>query len=290
MTFVKLTDNAGVSFQASSEASAGWVLQNIDGLFGGVGVRVNNTDRLYSGTFEDPVYRTGRELTLTGLTDCADVNSADILAHNLSSIFPSQDDGMAYGMLEVTREGRLMTAEVRLDGKPTITVSRDRFGSRDGRIVSWEIPLYAPDYRLFGVTHHTTVLPEGSTVGLTYPLFSGSHMLDFNSDEANGPKAITNYGSIDTHPIIKVYGVAPNGFSLTLGGTSVTYDRPLIDGVPVTIDTSGSIYSGSYQVTGQFYNARFAGIPGETTELCILTVLQNNGTAWADIAVQDTYM
>lgn len=290
MTDIYLTDNTGVILTASSEVSTSWVLTDLDGYFGGVGVRSNDTDRMDSGVFGGPVFRSGREITVSGAVDCESVTEAERVARELSGMFGPTDGGDSYGTLRAVRHPFDLTAEVRLDGKPTIAVTRDRFGGRAGRIVTWQIPLYAPDPRLYGPAKEYIATPPGDDYGLDWPLF-GDGLLDWGEIQGVNP-AIWNNGNAPAFPSIVVSGTIPSGFQLGDGtGNWLIWQNMVTPSSPVVFDfsTHQVLVNGSDQ-TASLSRRDWWSIPPESAISLRFLPIQLSASATCRAIVNDTYM
>lgn len=290
MTDIYLTDNTGVILTASSEVSTSWVLTDLDGYFGGVGVRSNDTDRMDSGVFGGPVFRSGREITISGVVDCESVTEAERVARKLSGMFGPTNTGDTYGILRAVRHPFDLTTKVRLDGKPTIAVTRDRFGGRTGRIVTWQIPLYAPDPRMYGPDREYNATPPGTSYGLDWPLFDDG-TLSWGETTGVSPE-IHNYGNAPAFPTMIVTGNLASGFKLGDGtGNWIEWQNIVVPSTPVVVDfyTHQVLVNGSDQ-TAALTRRDWWSIPPDSGMSLQFYPIQSGGSAVCRVLVNDTYM
>jgi len=288
---MRLTDNAGVVVEAVTGVESGQLLMDLEGWLGGVGVRSDRTDRLGNGTMKTPVWRTGRELTASGITDCDDRQAAEIVARRLSGLFPSPESGNAFGVLAGRHDGGdWLYCDVKLDGTIKITIDADRFGGIDGRIVSWEIPLYADDPYLYSAGRSVRVSSGSGDAGLVWPLFSEGDVLTWGTSDVETTQ-IVNRGNSEAFPTVTVLGDFPSGFRLGDGhGRWVVWRRPCYPTTPVLVDfATHSVTVGGADQSFALTSRDFWSVPADGVVAPVFEPLQA-GSGYADFVVRDRYL
>ena len=142
-----------------------WFVEDVDGWYGGSGLRGGATPSYNHGTFLSRGFREGRTLTLHGWVENVDADTRDWQERNISGMLW---DGMT-GELTCDDGNAVMTTRVRLDGPPQVVP----LGVRD---LQFQVPLVSESPFLYGDWREFSLDPPGVGVGFEFPPFSGGSM------------------------------------------------------------------------------------------------------------------
>lgn len=142
-----------------------WFVEDVDGWYGGSGLRGGATPSYNHGTFLSRGFREGRTLTLHGWVENIDADTRDWQERNISGMLW---DGMT-GELTCDDGNAVMTTRVRLDGPPQVVP----IGVRD---LQFQVPLVSESPFLYGDWREFSLDPPGLGVGFEFPPFSGGRM------------------------------------------------------------------------------------------------------------------
>ncbi|MED6116904.1 hypothetical protein PIB30_104674, partial [Stylosanthes scabra] len=208
----------------AGEALAWQMEKDLKGWFGGVGVHADDTQRtLGHGLFAASALRTGRALTLSGFMLFSTDEDRLLADRFLSGLLWDGE----FGELEVTTGDLTLSTQVRLDGE----VSHAYHGEHG---VDLQVPLVAPDPFLYGDEQVARIYPAGTGTGLVWPLFSGPSEdgeslvsvggLSYGARTLDTLAVVHNRGNAESHPVIRVWGEFPSGFTLTADtGETIAY-------------------------------------------------------------------
>lgn len=274
--FREVTVTFGDMVLSAVNRESDWVVEDLSGWFGGVGVKSDRTARLGHGDFSAPNLRTGRSMTLT-LVWVGDSVTRDYASRALSGIFGEGDVG------EVTaRVGdlTLTASEVTLDGEIEVA----EVGTLAVRA---QVPLHAADPRLYAPIQESYLRPVGAGVGLEYALFA-SGVLSYGT-AIRQDVAVTNNGSVTAYPTFWVGGDLPGGFRITANGKTVEWPWPVVASAPVRVESSGSIWIGDTNVTARATIRQWMPIVSGATIAPRFHALQG-GDGWCRVMHQDAYI
>lgn len=259
------------------EAWARFIVTDIAGWYGGVGVRSESMDRLGHGTIAGRSWRRGRALTLRGHVEVASPSDRDYVMRDLSGVLW---DGLE-GTLTATIDGLTLSCPVRLDGEPGIVP--------DGASsVTVQLPLASPDPWLFGPWRTSALRPVGAGVGFDFPPFGDSGVITFGSAVDSGAIA-WNDGNADSTPRFEVYADAPGGFYISLGDRVIEYPRPTWAHSPVTVDMGGEVLLSGYDQSHYLSVREWGAIGPRSLETVRFELLQG-GHGWCNVLHRDTYI
>ena len=142
-----------------------YLLEDVDGWYGGSGVRRKTTDRYGHGTFMGPGFRDGRAMTLKATILCDGPDERDWQERNVSGMLW---DGLV-GELWVDDGETMLGSPVALDGAPQVVKS----GTRALRI---QVPLISEEPFVYSEWREVTLDPPGIGVGFEFPPFTGGRM------------------------------------------------------------------------------------------------------------------
>lgn len=253
------------------------VLVDVTGWYGGVGVRTEKTDRVGHGGWAGRAWRTGRTLTVKAHLEVDDPRQRDAVLRDLSAVLWDGEEGT----LTATVDGLTLSCPVKLDGEPGIVP--DGIAS-----ATVQLPLYSPDPWLYGEDRVLFTRPLETGVGLVFPLFSPAGVLSFGSAIAQDG-VVTNLGTAEAYPTHLVVGNFPGGFRLTVDGRTVEWPWPTVREAPVQIESSGSVWIGSANVTAQASLREWSSIAPGHTITPSLAALQG-GDGWCETHHRDTYI
>lgn len=272
-----------VRFESEPPAGA-WarfVLTELAGWYGGVGVRGESMDRLGHGTIGGRKWRGARALTLKGHVDVSAPEDRDRVMRDLSGVLW---DGLE-GTLTATVDGLTLSCPVTIDGEPGIVPS----GIAS---VVVQLPLASSDPWLFGEWRTSTLRPVGAGVGLEYPLFSGDlgagPVLTFGS-AIDTDVLVWNDGNTDAWPVFTVHADAPGGFLLGLGDRVIEYTRPTWRDSPVRVDMTGEVLVSGFDQSQYLAVREWSSITPGTFERPRFELLQG-GDGWCEVSHRDTYI
>lgn len=268
-------------------------VDGIEGWYGTPDAKWDLTERSYSdGAFdlgsEDDIIYASRTVTVNvGVVDTSRANVLERMAevsgcaHHLTRLRVVDDWSDTYVTGYATVESEATWDEC--NNEMTVT-------------------LECPDPRRYaseGTSGYGQCILEPSSIGITGGLYYGEDaaglVYDLSYGDVDGESGnigtLSNGGSSTAYPVATVYGTFDDGFSLmmTTGGTlyTVEYGRP-VTGKPVVLDyrTRSATVGGSDR--SRYLTSRgFHGIePGDSATFN----LQAEGSGYAQVVVQDTYM
>ena len=208
-------------------ATGAWVLEDVAGWFGGVGVRAETTDRLGHGMFQQRAWRSNRALTLAATYIANDPDERLALQRALSGMLWAGD----YGTLTVETD-RVLSCPVRLDGEPGIV----ELGTHG---VQLQVPLVSMDPWLYGEGRETLQQPQGSGVGLVFPPFKAT------SADGSEPADIARTENLDSLTYVLGTGNVTAG-----GGATVSADTSWADTGTTSLKVSAGTSTSSAAYVG----------------------------------------
>lgn len=255
---------------------ARYIVTDIAGWYGGVGVSGETSTRIGHGVIAGRKWRTQRALTLKGHVEVTDPAERDRVMRELSGVLWSGLEGT----LTATVDGLTLSCPVTLDGEPGIVP----FGVSS---VTVQLPLTSSDPWLFGEERTVFLRPVGSGIGLEYPLFGGGALRYGTAIAADD--TVTNGGTATAYPSYLVVGDLPGGFRITEGGRTVEWPWPVVMEAPVQIESTGSVWIGEANVTARATIRQWMPIEAGATIAPRLYALQG-GDGWCEVHQRDTYI
>lgn len=212
----------------ADELGASWVLQQLEGWFGGLSVRSAPIDRpAADGVYDGPAQFGGRSITLGGTVQAADRRGLQDAMDRASALLSGNQ---RVGVLQVdeTVRGVSRQAAVRLDGPILV-------GRVGHTAAEFSIPLFAPDPSKYGMELHslTTTRYVGG-VGRSYNL---THDRVYGAIGVSGALLVENRGNRDTWPIFRFVGPLTYPRVQLVGGAVLDVHVFLLAGQQLVIDT-----------------------------------------------------
>ena len=275
---VLLADDIGRGLRASNPQTTDSVLTRLDGWVGGVSVKLDRTDRLGDGVVLEPMRREGREITVAGAVTLDTPAEAWALERYISGLFT----GRGLGAITVTQDGAALTAAVQLDG--TVKLATRIYPDP---AVEWEIPVYAPDPRLYGAARTMQLRPVDTGAGFVWPGFADG-FADWGvsgGDEAQ----LTNAGNAAALPTVTVTVDDGSGFRLSSGARSVEWVGACSRSVPVVVDMAGRVLVGGVDRSAQLVRREWLSVPPRGVVSMSLSTLSGGGGS-AIATVRDTWI
>lgn len=260
---------------------ARFVLTDLAGWYGGVGVRGESMDRLGHGTIRGRSWRTGRALTLKGHVEVASPTDRDRVMRELSGLLW---DGLA-GTLSAVVDGLALSCPVTIDGEPGIVPT-------GVSSVTVQVPLMSADPWLFGEWRTSILRPVEAGVGFEYSPFArdlGAGPIITYGTAIASDVVIWNDGNADSWPLFTVHADAPGGFLVGLGDRVVEYPRPVWRDAPVIVDMTGEVLVSGYDQSSFLSTRGWSSVAPGTMETPRFELLQG-GSGWCDVSHRDTYI
>lgn len=272
-------DGGRVRFTSTPEpdAWARFVLTDLSGWYGGVGVRDEKWDRLGHGEARGRTWRGSRALTLKGHVEVDTPENRDAVMRDLSGVLWNGLEGT----LSATVDGLTLSCPVTLDGEPGVVPSGIT-------AVTVQLPLVSGDPWLFSEWRTSSIRPIGSGVGLEYPLFTGG-VLRYGTAVDSGD-VIWNDGNADSWPRFTVHADADGGFLVGVGDRVLTFPWPVWEDSPATVDTmTGEVLIGGVDQSHRLASREWTPVLPHSLEAVRFELLQG-GTGWCDVSHRDTYI
>lgn len=300
---VHIDDGHILDWTLTEEPGDDHVFTKLNGWFGAP-TRLNKTELWQDGTYTDPLWRNGRELTIAGFHRLRchpdPMGERERLKRAISGAFRS--GASSPGVVRVTDPAgvTLEAVGVQLDGQPLFTDH-----GRD--LLAWELPLYVGDPYLYEVGFRDlSVSPSGEGSGLEYPLFDDEDtgtttgFLEWSGESLGAAGVAMNLGNATAYPQIIVTGLFPSGFQLTLTGDKdltvdpetrwgVTYLGSVDPASPVTVDMGGRISIDGIDRSWALVDPYWGGVePGGQVTFSIDPISVGTGTA--QLILRSTYL
>lgn len=260
VTSLTLRDSSGNQLRArtSDERSA---LGPISG-WDGVAPRGERVNRNLGGIFDPHQVLEARQFTLrgamSGLTYAATLDAERLI----TALVQPGEHGDGNATLTLTHaDGRELSCVVYRDGPPKV----------EHRAVSgwlrWELPLIAPDPRLYGPEQEVQVANYAGTGGLRYPLHTtAGGVLDYQVEADRIPEVgIRVDGNTTAFPRFIVHGNMPGGFAVGFDDRELHYLAPVISGVPVEVDFAGHAWVSGIDQQWSLGVRRWGGVAPNAT-------------------------
>lgn len=262
----------------------GFVYTNLEGWYDGPEVRTNFTARPYAnGSFDAPVFRGVRTITLTGTYVGADHGSSLQAAQQLTALLGDGSVG------SVTVDS--ITAAVRLSAPPLLSW----LGGLD---FAFQVSFTAVDPKKYGPT--TTVGPyvlAAATGGLIFPLFMPSGVLSWGTLPTPQTLTLNNPGTAEAPVVLTV---AANGAALTGGfqileqttGRALRFVDNLAAGDIVVFDSGAGtvVIDGTADRRGSLSVAQWTPVPALSARTFYLAPLGGaNTTASLTASMRPAY-
>lgn len=259
-----------------------WVMQNLEGWFGGIDVRPASIDRpMADGVFDGPAPFAGRMVTVTGTLMSP---SRDALQQAFDKLAGVLSGAERIGLLRVDERVRsvIRRASVRLGG----SILLQRTG---GTTAEFSVPFFAPDPNrysddLTSVTWTTGRASGGRTYDLSFPRRYGTA-------GETGFVTVTNNGNRITWPIFTIVGPATNPMIRVQGGPMLKINGNLASSsARLVIDTKNRLvsYNGTYDRTLLSADSEWFSLPPGESVLYFLTDVPNQ-TGKATVEFRDAY-
>jgi hypothetical protein len=155
--------------------------------------------------------------------------------------------------------------------------------TRGGGVVQFTADLVAPDPRRYGQpVDYPGVGAKTSGGGLTFPLGTNpTAYWDFGADGTTNRLAVTNLGTAESFPLLKVSGGVSSGFVVTdvTTGAVVQFSRLIPVGSQVTVNqrTGRASIDGQSDVSANITIRQFFSIPPGQTHILQFTPLGPSG-------------
>lgn len=256
---------------------ARFVLTDLAGWYGGVGVRGESMDRLGHGTIGGRKWRGARALTLKGHVDVAAPEDRDRVMRDLSGVLWNGLEGT----LSATVDGLRLSCPVTLDGEPGIVPS----GIAS---VTVQLPLSSSDPWLFGEWRASLLRPIGAGVGFDFAPFSRGGVVTFGT-AIDTDVLVWNDGNADSWPLFTVTADAPGGFLVGLADRVIEYARPTWKTTPVVVDMAGEVLVGGVDQSQYLATRDWSSIGAGGAERPRFELLQG-GNGWCEVSHRDTYI
>lgn len=256
------------------------ILQDVKGFYTGASVKGEIAERSWGdGAYISRRYRGARKVTLEGTLFYKD----DLERHQASNmIVAALADGRA-GELTVDVQGiGPLSMPVYIDGE-----FDHRFYSHNAIQIS--IPMVSPSPYRFGPKQTATMVMAGFGEGLVYPLGAPTKTnLNYGDSAPESHVVLYNNGTAPAHPVYRVQGDWPSGFTIIAGGKTLEFDAPVYRQSPVTVDMAGTVTQGGSDVTYLLKKREWHSVMPDSALYPRITSLQR-GTGWCEIDYRDTY-
>lgn len=274
----------GMTFGNVDDTMTGWVYTNLQGWYDSAGVRATFTPRTFDhGSFDSPVYRDVRTVTLSGTYLGSSYTDAVAAATTLSALLA---DGSA-GTVTVDS----ITATVRLGVEPVYAWIGDA-------AFQYQVSFIAVDPRKYGPTFNAGAISmPTSGGGLIYPLYKTLNVLSYGTIPAPQVASLTNTGTAATSVVMTVAAGGATiigGFQITetVTGSVLQYSDDLPAGSSVVFDTgAGSvILNGQANRRGSLTIAQWWQIPpGATRSVIFAGITTTSVTATLAASMRPAY-
>ena len=262
VTDVRLLDSHGNRLEARTGDPRS-ALGPITG-WDGIASRGERVNRNSDGIFPPFQSLDARQLTISGAMSGMTYAETLDTERLIASLVQPGEHGDGNGVLTLTHaDGRELSCTVHRDGPPKVT-HRAIAGW-----LKWELPLIAPDPRLYGPEVEVQVANFQGTGGLRYPLHTTlGGVLDFQVEADRIPEVgVRVDGNTFTYPRVVVQGTFPGGFAVGFEGAEVSYVGPVAPGVPVEVDFAGHVWVGGVDQQWSIGARRWAGAQPNTVIL-----------------------
>lgn len=279
-----LTQSDGGTWSLSGKPAAAdseWYVEDVNGWYGGSGVRGETTARLGHGDFVERGYREGRSLTLHGTVACTSPDIRDRQERNISGMAWDGD----WATLTCDDGDSVLSTRVRLDGAPQVV----KVGLQ---VLKFQIPLRADSPFLHGPWRESIIRPAEAGVGFEFPPLArdlGRGPVVTFGTAVDTDDLVWNDGNADSWARFTVTGTFPGGVALSVDGHRVTYPWPTFPDIPVTVDMAGAVTVGGVDQSHLLGERDWAPVPARSISKVALQPLQG-GTGWATVQHRDTYM
>ena len=254
------------------------IVTSLNGWWGGVGTKGEDLTLLGHGSYISDRKRESRAITLEATMIYRSDEERRVASRYVSGVLGSG----ASGTLTTDADGVTLSTEVFLEG----SVSHEFVGQNAIRV---QIPMTAPDPRLYAEPRTYQLYPAGFGEGLEYPPFSTDGVLTYGNSVPTSKIAIKNNGNFEAFPKFIIKGTFPSGIRLTEGSRVVEFPVAIFPQTPVVVDMRGSVTlrgdDQSYLLTRRDW---FSAPPGGTIQPRITALQQGDG--WADVELSDTYI
>lgn len=206
-----------------------WVLQDLEGWFGGVSVRSSPVDRpLADGAFDGPAPFAGRAVTVAGTVVALDREGLQAAFDRVSSVLSGDTRNSDLAVFERVRS-LTRSANVRLNGPILV--------KRTGPVTAeFSLPFYAADPNRYSDAWNQAVTRRYSSgIGRVYSLIFPRSYGNMGSD---GFAYCTNAGNRSSWPVFVIAGpsLTPS-MTLVETGQKVAVNQQVDAGQTLTIDT-----------------------------------------------------
>ncbi|MGH3651550.1 hypothetical protein [Glutamicibacter sp.] len=163
----------------------------------------------------------------------------------------------SFSNLTVAGHGATQTASVRIDGNVSFNIRSDKY-------LQFEIPLIALDPFKYGERRYKSVA-------------------------AGASDTVFHRGTVEAWPSVTVLGSMPDGYTVSIGGQSVSVPMGIPSGVTHTIDyRRRRLYINGELFMGAFGSQKFRSIPPGLRTNVSLSAPSGSGSA--GVTVYDTYI
>jgi hypothetical protein len=187
-----------------------------------------------------------------------------------------------------------------VDGRMTryVSVRHAPFDDNKSKLAfTFAVDMVATDPLMYGDPVTVDAGPAVSGGGLTWPLGTADSGLweDWGADGSSGRVTVTNQGTADAWPVLRVQGGTAGGFVITdlMSGKVVEFDRQIPDGSIVTVNQrtqTASIDGASNDVSG-FLTADFFSVPkGESMVIAWAPIGATTGSPRLFVDLSPAYL
>lgn len=255
-----------MTFGNVDDTLIGWVYTSIDGWYDGPGVRASFTPRTFDhGSFDSPVYRDVRVVTLTGVYMGSSYADAVAQSMLLAALLGDGTPGV------ITVDG--ISATVRLSGQPSMSWIGDAAFNYQASFTAVDPKKYATPLSPAAISMIGT-----SSGGLVFPLVNT--VFRWGTVSLPPIAMLTNPGTADTSVQMTVAAGASaltGGFQIveTTTGSVLQYSDDLPAGSSVAFDsaTGSVILNGTANRRGSLTIAQWWQIPAGATRTVTFTGL-----------------
>lgn len=244
----------GFLFGSTDDEGTFFTLAQEDGWYGSPGMRRENADRPGAhGAYFTPGYSTGRSITISGLGKAASQAAGSRSIRTMRALLAHGGLGV---LTFIDEDDEVLSVLVQRDGPVEARWLSDR-------TFQWQMSLWSPDHRVYGVPVQESAELPGQSGGLAWPIGS---FFDFGVVSANDTVTFTNTGTAPTEPDFTITPSLSSGFQITYLETGQRLVYPHAVTAELILDGGeGTASSGGQDRTGLLTVREWPSVaPGET--------------------------
>lgn len=256
-----------------------WIVEDVKGWFGGVGVRGEAVARLGHGEHVQRAWRAGRVLTLVATIVGADSDVRDDVQREVSGVLWDGE----FGTLTCTVGDLELSTQVRLDGEVAV-------GELGTQGVPVQIPLRGETPWLYAPAQRVSVAPAGTGIGLVYPFYAPTGVVSYGALSEATTGVLTNTGNADAWPVFWIRGQMPTGFRVMQDGHPIEWSGSVSQDSLVAVDTARSaVEVWGTDMSHQLALDDFQPIPaGASTSITFQPL--GGGTGYLEASLSSTFI